>query len=172
MGALLSTVLAAMLVFLTAHLPAEARSNAQPSKTPAVPAARLTEVDVPGTTPMSAAAVDLAEAGYTEREFYADGQGNRYSGAVSTSLQTAQVIDGNWPYRTRVLVRAPDARDFNGTLVVEWANVTLGLDGEFVFNEAHEHLLREGYAVAVVSAQRKLSRCLRPGGVRRLSVRP
>jgi hypothetical protein len=33
-----------------------------------VPAAKLTEVCVPGTTAMAAAAVDLALAGYTERE--------------------------------------------------------------------------------------------------------
>jgi hypothetical protein len=103
---------------------------------------------------MSAAAVDLAAAGYTEREFYAEGIANRYAGAVPTSLETARVIDGGWRYRTRVIVRTPEPSEFNGSLVVEWANVTLGLDGEFVFNEAHEHLLREGYAVAVVSAQR------------------
>ncbi len=154
-GALLSTVLAATLVSLTGYVPAEAtRSTSGQSEDSAVPAAKLTEVNVPGTTPMSAAAVDLAKAGYTEREFYAEGTANRYSGAVSTSLQNAQVIDGNRPYNTRVLVRTPDAKNFNGTLVVEWLNVTLGLDGEFVFNEAHEHLLREGYAVAAVSAQR------------------
>ena len=33
-----------------------------------VPAATLTEVNVPGTAPMSAPAVDLAAAGYTARE--------------------------------------------------------------------------------------------------------
>ena len=33
-----------------------------------------------------------------------------------------------------------DARRFNGTLVVEWANVALGLECGFVFNEAHEYL--------------------------------
>src|SRR3954447_17282701 len=36
-----------------------------------VPAASLTEIDVPGTTPLSATTVDLAAAGYTAREFYA-----------------------------------------------------------------------------------------------------
>jgi Alpha/beta hydrolase domain len=154
-GAVLSTVLAATLVSLTGYAPAEAaRQNSESSKAQTMPAAILKEVNVPGTTPMSAAAVDLAALGYTEREFYAEGKANRYSGADSTSLQTAQVIDGNRPYNTRVLVRTPDARHFNGTLVVEWLNVTLGLDGEFVFNEAHEHLLRAGYAVAAVSAQR------------------
>ncbi|PUB32027.1 hypothetical protein C8K30_101547 [Promicromonospora sp. AC04] len=152
-AAVLSLVLAGTL----APLPVTslAASPAQPATRPLpVRPAALTEIDVPGTAPMSAAAVDLAAAGYTEREFYADGTAARYAGAVSTSLETAQVIDEGWPYRTRVIVRAPERKKFNGSLVVEWANVTLGLDGEFVFNEAHEYLLREGYAVAVVSAQR------------------
>lgn len=103
---------------------------------------------------MTAAAVDLVGAGYTEREFYADGVANRYRGAVLGALKTAEIIDGNWPYRTRVLVRAPATQKFNGTLVVEWANVTAGQDIDFAFAESYEYLMREGYAVAVVSAQR------------------
>lgn len=103
---------------------------------------------------MTAAPVDLAAAGYTEHEFYATGQAHRYRGALRGAQATAQVIDGGWPYRTRVLVRTPKAAKFNGTLVVEWANVTMGQDVDFAFAESYTHLLREGYAVAVVSAQR------------------
>ena len=152
-GTLLSLVLLGSLVSLPE------RSFAEPSRPAAadalaVPAAKLTEVRVPGTKPMGAAAVDLAAAGYTEREFYADGKANRYRGAVTGSQQAAQLIDGNWPYRTRVLVRTPKGRNFNGTLVVEWANVTVGQDIDFAFAESHEYLLHEGYAVAVLSAQR------------------
>jgi hypothetical protein len=118
------------------------------------PAATLTEIDVPGTTAMSTTAVDLAAAGYTEREFSAAGEANRYAGAVANSLETATVLDGGWDYRTRVMVRTPDPQRFNGTLVVEWTNVTIGVDFEFATAEASEYLLREGYAVAIVSAQR------------------
>ena len=119
-----------------------------------VAAAKLTEIKVPGTTPMAAAAIDLAAAGYTEREFYADGKANRYRGVLPGSQTTGQVIDGDWPYRTRVLVRAPAAAKFNGSLVVEWTNVTAGQDIDFAFAESYKYLLREGYAVAAVSAQR------------------
>lgn len=132
--------------------------HAATSTTPAAPlpvlAAKLTEIKVPGTTPMAAAAIDLAAAGYTEREFYAEGKANRYRGVLPGTVTTGQIIDGNWPYRTRVLVRAPKAGKFNGFLVVEWANVTVGQDVDFAFAESFEYLLREGYAVAVVSAQR------------------
>lgn len=123
-------------------------------KAKSVPAAVLTEVKVADTTPMGAAAIDLSSANYTEREFYAAGKANRYRGALPGVLETAKVIDGNWPYKTRVLVRAPVAAKFNGTLVVEWTNVTAGQDIDFAFAEAYEYLLREGYAVAVVSAQK------------------
>lgn len=121
---------------------------------PKLSASTLTPVQVPGTTPMAAAAVNLAAAGYTEQEFYASGLAHRYRGALRGAQATAPVIDGGWPYRTRVLVRTPTAAKFNGTLVVEWANVTMGQDVDFAFAESYAHLLREGYAVAVVSAQR------------------
>ena len=56
-------------------------------------------------------------------------------------------------YRTRVLLRRPPATAFNGTVVVEWMNVSGGLDASpdytFMANELH----RGGYAYAGVSAQ-------------------
>ena len=119
-----------------------------------VPAATLTEVNVPGTSPMSATAVDLEAAGYTAKEFYAEGLANRYTGANANTFTTATLLDGGNPYRTRVMVRYPKPHKFNGTLAVEWTNVTIGVDFEFATAEASEYLLREGYAVAVVSAQR------------------
>ena len=57
-----------------------------------VPAATLTEINVPGTTPLSATAVDLEAAGYTAREFYAEGLANRYTGA---SCQHVHDRDGS-----------------------------------------------------------------------------
>ena len=129
-------------------------SQSSPPGGPLMPAAKLTQVNVPGTTPLGAAAVDLKAAGYTEREFYAEGTANRYRGAIPGATENATVIDGNWPYRTRVLVRAPKPDHFNGTLIVEWTNVTIGVDADFVFAEAHADLLREGYAYAVVSVQK------------------
>ena len=112
---------------------------------------------------MSAAAIDLSEYGYTEREFYASGLANRYRGAVTGSQQNATLIDGNWAYATRVLVRTPKPSKFNGTLLVEWTNVTIGVDADFVFGEAYDSLLRQGYAIAVVSVQKRGVDRLKPG---------
>jgi hypothetical protein len=136
-------------VHVTAASPADAGWRG-----PRVPAATLTPVHVPGTNAMTAAAVDLRRHGYTEREFYATGQAHRYRGAVIGTLTDARVIDGGWDYTTRALVRYPGKERFNGTLVVEWFNVTAGQDIDFAWAESHEYLLRQGYAVAAVSAQR------------------
>lgn len=141
---------------LSAAMAVQAYGGDGPEATaaPGVPSAVLTEVNVPGTAPMSATAVDLAAVGYAAREFYAEGRANRYTGVGGGSLQTATVLDGGWAYRTRVMVRTPVRHKFNGTLVVEWTNVTVGADFEFASAEASKYLLREGYAVAVMSAQR------------------
>ena len=118
-----------------------------PGADSSAPAALHTEVDVPGTTAMSAAAVDLSESSYTEKEYYAVGKAHRYRGAVTGSLETAEQIDEDaTPYSTRVLVRTPEADKFNGTLIVEWNNVTRNIDANFTFSETHDQIMREGYA--------------------------
>jgi len=53
------------------------------------------------------------------------------------------------------MVRYPKSKEsFNGTLAVEWANVTVGVDFEFATAESWKYLLDKGYAIAIVSAQR------------------
>lgn len=57
-------------------------------------------------------------------------------------------------YRTRILVRRPErATDFNGTVVVEWLNVSGGIDANPDYVSMSEELLRGGYAWVGVSAQ-------------------
>jgi hypothetical protein len=65
------------------------------------------------------------------------------------------VLDSGHPYRTRVVVRRPASdRKFNGTVLVEWVNVTNGFDAENFWFFTWEHVLRAGYAWVGVSAQR------------------
>ncbi|MEO8313711.1 MAG: alpha/beta hydrolase domain-containing protein [Pseudomonadota bacterium] len=119
----------------------------------AAPPATFKAVDVPGTRPFSATVLDLDRARYVEEEFYVTGVANRYR--IANPLETAQIVDGGHPYASRIIVRRPLRRqDFNGTVVVEWYNVTGGQDADIVFAATHDHLLREGYAFVAVSAQR------------------
>jgi hypothetical protein len=64
----------------------------------------------------------------------------------------AEVVAGD--YNTRLVVYSPiDAADFNGTVVVEWLNVTAGSDTHPDWVMAHNELIRNGYAWVGVSAQ-------------------
>ncbi|QFZ24323.1 hypothetical protein EKG83_18120 [Saccharothrix syringae] len=57
------------------------------------------------------------------------------------------------PYTTRVVVRRPArARDYSGTALVEWQNVTAGYDLDALWNA--EQVTRAGHAWVGVSAQR------------------
>ena len=58
-------------------------------------------------------------------------------------------------YTTRVVVLTPtDHAAFNGTVIVEWLNVSGGIDAPAVWFMAHREIAREGYAYVAVSAQR------------------
>jgi hypothetical protein len=95
---------------------------------------------------------DLATQGYIEQEFFIEGTANRYTTPAGA---TGAIVDSGHPYRTRVVVRRPlNDKDFNGTVLVEWTNVTNGFDAENVWFFGWEHMLRAGYAWVGVSAQR------------------
>jgi hypothetical protein len=94
----------------------------------------------------------LAVHGFIEQEFFIEGTANRYNTPTGA---TGSVLDSGHPYRTRVVVRRPASdRKFNGTVLVEWVNVTNGFDAENFWFFTWEHVLRAGYAWVGVSAQR------------------
>jgi hypothetical protein len=130
---------------------------------PAAAAAASPTVSGPvaGGTPsefMFSTNFDLAQVGYQEREFFLSGSATAYASA--TPLTT----DGKWtvaplsgsatPYTTRAIVRRPiDPRRFNGTVVVEWLNVSGLADAGPDWTLAHNELIRDGFAWVGVSAQ-------------------
>ena len=106
--------------------------------------------------PQTSTPFDLDAAGYVEEEFLLDGE------ATSYRYTDEPGDDGEWsaepadtsPYTTRILVRRPeDPAAFNGTVVVEWLNVTSNVDVDVDFGFLAEELLREGYAWVGVTAQ-------------------
>ncbi len=101
------------------------------------------------------AGYDLAKLGYTTEEFFVSGE------ATSYKLPGPPPADGRWavtpdktaPYVTRILVARPDSAKFNGTVVVEWLNVTSGTDTPVDWWTMHREMLRKGYAWVGVTAQ-------------------
>ena len=58
-------------------------------------------------------------------------------------------------YKTRIIVRTPvDPKKFNGSVIVEWLNVTAGRDSDPDFGFAGPALLRDGFAYVGVTAQK------------------
>ena len=113
--------------------------------------------NVPGRPVLLLSGFDLATVGYTEEEFFISGN------ACSYKLDGAPTADGRWdakkadiaPYTSRIVVLRPaDPKAFNGTVVVEWLNVSAGTDATPDWNDAHRELIRKGYAYVGVSAQK------------------
>ncbi len=100
---------------------------------------------------------NLADVGYEQSEYF-------FSGTAYAWRNDNQLgEDGYWQvkrgdsadYKSRLVVYRPsDPTKFNGTVVVEWLNVTAGADGPADWVTLHTELIRRGYAWVGVSAQR------------------
>ena len=91
-----------------------------------------------------------------QEEYFISGTATAYTSASSLTS------DGKWTvtpastaaYKTRILVYRPMKRSkFKGTVVVEWLNVSGGLDAAPDWISAHTELIRDGFAWVGVSAQ-------------------
>ncbi|MFI9761277.1 alpha/beta hydrolase domain-containing protein [Streptomyces sp. NPDC051963] len=151
-------LLAAALIF---PLPLAAPSAVAADHGPAAHMAASPTVTGPvtggnGAVVLAGTAFDLGSVRYTQSEFFLSGNAESY--VPEAPLDS----DGRWQvtpastasYTTRVVVNRPaDPARFNGTVVVEWLNVTGGVDAAPEWIYAHNELIREGYAWVGVSAQ-------------------
>jgi hypothetical protein len=99
---------------------------------------------------------ELGDVGYEQQEFFVTGTASSFTNLNELGS------DGMWnvepgekaDYRTRVLMYTPvDMTSFSGSVYVEWLNVTTGFELPVSYGTAHTELLREGHAIALVSAQ-------------------
>ncbi|HEV3111027.1 MAG TPA: alpha/beta hydrolase domain-containing protein [Candidatus Binataceae bacterium] len=111
---------------------------------------------IAGTPVIPLGQYDLGALGYVVEEYFLAG--------IATSYQAAgeRTADGRWevtpaataPFTTRVVTCRPSqASRFNGTVLVEWLNVSGGLDAPPDWYMTHRHILREGMAWVGVSVQ-------------------
>ena len=101
---------------------------------------------------------NLAQVGYQEKEFFVSGTATSYKSASPLTPNGKWTVtpDATAPYTTRVVVRRPvNPKKFNGTVIVEWLNVTrlgrrrTGLDAHS--QRAHPRRLRLGRGVGPAS---------------------
>ena len=83
--------------------------------------------------------------GWVEEEFFISG----------TARAMADDPTDTSVYKTRIQVRRPtDPREFNGTVVIDWNNVTVPDDTDVNWIPMHRTIMKRGYAYVAVAAQR------------------
>lgn len=97
-----------------------------------VPGTRLIE-DLPGS--------------YIEQEYFVSGAADLYNYANNPPSDPTDIvaIQQDVPYTTRIIVRRPErAKDFNGTVVIEWFNSTAGFDTAPAWDPSAEYFTDRG----------------------------
>lgn len=100
---------------------------------------------------------DLTKAGYAQDEYAVSGTASAYStpGAFPVDGKMELTPTTKAGYETRIVVRRPkSAKNFNGTVVMEWNNVSGGLDVAPDWTYTADEIVRAGYAWVGVSAQK------------------
>jgi hypothetical protein len=125
--------------------------------------------------PSLAGVFELSQVGYQQQEFFLSHTDATAYRKVPTLVPAPLTSDGRWSvepdpatggttFVTRIVVHRPiDPAEFNGTVVVEWMNVTAGLDLPNDWVYGHNELVRSGAAWVGVSAQAVGVNSLRSG---------
>lgn len=156
-----SIVIAAIAIVASACSSATGKQTAPAPPTtsarPEGPAAEVTQELTGGQgTFIGEPAGTAIPSGYVQKEYLATGTATDYTAVGPLGA------DGRWtfqpstsaPYRTRVLVRRPaDPDSFSGTVVVEWLNVSGGVDADPDYSSLSEEIVRQGDIWVGVSAQ-------------------
>jgi Alpha/beta hydrolase domain len=126
---------------------------------PPGPAARISG-PITGGNAMFLASASTTHAvptsGWVEAEYAASGTATSYTsaGPLPTDGHFRLTEGPTAQYRTRIVVRRPRRpAAFNGTVVVEWLNVSGGLDAAPDYTYMRSEIVRRGYAWVGVSAQ-------------------
>jgi hypothetical protein len=112
---------------------------------------------VAGEPALLLGAFDIASLDYIAQELFISGTATSYAPAadLGSDGQWSAAPAGAADYTTRVVILRPtDVAKFNGTVIVEWLNVTGGIDAPAEWFMAHREIVRAGYIYVAVSAQR------------------
>jgi hypothetical protein len=94
--------------------------------------------------------------GYVAEEYFISGTATAYApdGRLRADGKWKVERAGTAPYTTRIVVYRPaDAAAFNGTVFVEWLNVSAGFESAPDWGSAHTYIARAGAAWVGVSTQ-------------------
>ena len=99
---------------------------------------------------------DLGSVGYRQDEYFLSGTARSYTSSKALARNGKWTVKpgANARFKTRIVVYRPvDPKKFNGTVAVEWLNVTAGIDSAAIWLQGHDQLIREGAVYVGVTAQ-------------------
>jgi Alpha/beta hydrolase domain len=104
--------------------------------------------------PLSGVGTNLAASGYEEQEYFASGTAHAFKATSDPSSGHMTIAPTtSAPYETRIIVRRPSSpKKFNGTVIVEWLNVSAG-ESSPDWDYLNPMLMNDGYAWVGVTAQ-------------------
>lgn len=111
---------------------------------------------VPGRPLLLLGAFDIGNVAYEAEEFFVSGTASSYTpeGELGRDGRWSVTPSGSAEFTTRIVVLTPtDGTKFDGTVLVEWLNVSGGIDAPAVWMMAHREIVRAGYAYVAVSTQ-------------------
>jgi len=112
---------------------------------------------LPGSPKLSLGAFDPAAAGYSVKEYIISGTASSYRELSAPDEDGVWPVEpaGEEPYVTRIVVIRPvDSKKCHGPVVIEWLNVTAGMDSGPVWSNTRRQLVRSGAVYVAVSAQK------------------
>jgi hypothetical protein len=98
----------------------------------------------------------ISQVGYEESEYFLSGTASAYTTKAPLTKNGKWHVRGatTAPYTTRVVVYRPiDPKKFDGSVDVEWLNVTGGIDAAAAWLTGHSEMIRAGMAYVGVDAQ-------------------
>lgn len=126
-----------------------------PATWPVQPSSKVRQPEVEGPTsggirtgePYATTMIPMRD-GWVEEEFF-------FAGTARTPEQLADPEHPGTAFKSRILVRRPaDPAAFNGTVVLDWNNVTIPADRDVAWHPLHATLMERGFAYVAVAAQR------------------
>ena len=108
-------------------------------------------IDLLGTTNFNSKSV-----GYEQSEYFLSGTATAYTSPspLATNGRWKVTPASTAPYKTRMVVYRPiNPKRFDGTVIVEWLNVSGGVDAAAAWLTDHVQMIRSGMVYVGVSAQ-------------------
>src|SRR5262249_27551688 len=100
--------------------------------------------------------LDLSQVGYEQQEYFISGMASAYTstGPLGDDGMWSVAPGATAEYKTRIIVYRPtNPKKFSGTVIVEWLNVSGGVEANPDWTQTHVEIIRQGAAWVGVSAQ-------------------